>query len=51
MPLGKDKSLFLTREDAKDPENITTLVEDEETYGLIAPDGSINWDCPCLGNT
>ena len=48
-PAGKDKAIFLTREDAKEPERIKTLAEDE-AYGLIAKDGSINWDCPCLGN-
>ena len=23
--------------------------EEEEEYGVIKPDGSINWKCPCLG--
>ena len=23
--------------------------EEEERPGLIKPDGTINWDCPCLG--
>ena len=46
---GKDKTVFVTREDADKPAMVSTLVEDE-TYGIILPDGSINWDCPCLGS-
>ena len=45
---GKDKTVFVTREDADKPAMVSTLVEDE-TYGIILPDGSINWECPCLG--
>ena len=45
---GKDKAVFVTKEDASDPITISTLIEDEK-YGLILEDGSINWDCPCLG--
>lgn len=47
--LGKDKAIFVTKEDASSSSAINNLIEDE-SYGLIASDGSINWDCPCLGN-
>jgi len=38
----------VTREDAVKPEVVSTLAQDEE-YGIILPNGEINWDCPCLG--
>lgn len=45
---GKDKSVFLTKEDAAVPEAVTDMVMDDQ-YGIILPNGEINWDCPCLG--
>ncbi|CAF1136785.1 unnamed protein product [Rotaria sordida] len=50
---GKDKVIFLTKNDLSSPSTIKTK-EDEpfdpwEQHGLILPNGSINWDCPCLG--
>lgn len=46
--VGKDKSVFVTPEDADKPAMVKELVE-EEGYGIILPNGEINWDCPCLG--
>lgn len=46
--LGKDRSVFVTKEDADKPAVMADLVDDD-AYGPILPDGSINWDCPCLG--
>ncbi len=45
---GKDKSVFVTADDAKEPALVKELVE-EEHHGILLPDGQINWDCPCLG--
>ena len=47
-PTGKDTSVFVTKEDIEKPEFVATLVEDDE-YGIVLPNGEINWDCPCLG--
>ena len=38
----------MTKEDADKPPVVAELL-DEDEYGVILPDGSINWDCPCLG--
>ncbi|XP_037092211.1 mitochondrial intermembrane space import and assembly protein 40-B-like [Pollicipes pollicipes] len=45
---GKDKIIFLTKEDYDQPGTIE-LGEDEQPAGLIGADGEINWNCPCLG--
>ncbi|XP_043229330.1 mitochondrial intermembrane space import and assembly protein 40-B-like [Amphibalanus amphitrite] len=45
---GKDKVIFLTKEDYEKPSTIE-LEEEEQPAGLIGPDGEINWNCPCLG--
>ncbi|CAF1405931.1 unnamed protein product [Adineta steineri] len=50
---GKHKVMFLTKDDLSSPSTIKPK-EDEtfdpwEQHGLILPNGSINWDCPCLG--
>ena len=48
---GKDKVIFLTKEDA-DPSTSTVTLQDDPSdapVGLITPDGDINWSCPCLG--
>ena len=47
-PLGKDKSVFITKEDYDNPQ-ATEVVVNQEEYGIILPSGEINWDCPCLG--
>lgn len=47
---GKDKVIFVTKEDHEKPCSII-LPPDEEPRGLIMPDGSINWNCPCIGGT
>ena len=39
----------MTKEDANQPAVVSSLVEEDEAYGIVKPDGSINWDCPCLG--
>ena len=45
---GKDSVIFVTKEDHSSPSSVK-LPEDEPPPGLILPDGSINWSCPCLG--
>merc|ERR1712154_638010 len=48
---GKDKIIFLTKEDA-DPSTSTIKLQDDPSdapVGLITPEGDINWSCPCLG--
>ena len=47
---GKDKVVFMSQEDAEKPSSIV-LPPDDEPRGLIMPDGSINWNCPCIGGT
>jgi len=50
-PEGKDKIIFLTEDDAKEPSNIElpTSRPADAPQGLITESGEINWDCPCLG--
>lgn len=45
---GKDKDIFITKEDYENPEAREELIVVED-YGPILPSGEINWDCPCLG--
>ena len=45
---GKDKDIFITKEDYENPEVREELIVTED-YGPILPSGEINWDCPCLG--
>ncbi|CAG9789036.1 unnamed protein product [Diatraea saccharalis] len=47
-PGGKDLVIVADREELSSPSSVT-LPEPEPAPGLIAPDGSINWGCPCLG--
>lgn len=47
---GKDKFLHVTKDDLAKPEVIDTLVVDTGKYGILLPNGEINWDCPCLGD-
>lgn len=46
---GKDKILFVTKEDHEAPIKIALKEDDEESPGIILPNGEINWNCPCLG--
>ncbi|XP_049588805.1 mitochondrial intermembrane space import and assembly protein 40 [Syngnathus scovelli] len=50
---GKDRIIFVTKEDHEAPSNAELIAEDPhdpyEEQGLILPDGAINWNCPCLG--
>ncbi|XP_069010373.1 coiled-coil-helix-coiled-coil-helix domain containing 4b isoform X1 [Embiotoca jacksoni] len=50
---GKDKIIFVTREDHAAPSSAELVEEDPndpyEERGLILPSGDINWNCPCLG--
>lgn len=50
---GKDKIIFVTKEDHETPSNAELVEEDPndpyEEQGLILPSGEINWNCPCLG--
>lgn len=45
---GKDTIVFTTKEDHEKPSTVQ-ISEPEPSPGLIFPDGSINWNCPCLG--
>lgn len=45
---GKDLIIFATKEDHDMPSTIQ-LPQSRPSPGLILPDGSINWNCPCLG--
>ncbi|KAJ0173874.1 hypothetical protein K1T71_011023 [Dendrolimus kikuchii] len=47
-PGGKDVVIIASREELAAPSRVT-LPEPEPAPGLILPDGSINWGCPCLG--
>ncbi|XP_072016756.1 mitochondrial intermembrane space import and assembly protein 40-B-like [Amphiura filiformis] len=50
---GQDKVIFMTKEDDDKPisEDIEIeFDEDDEPESLIRADGTINWECPCLGN-
>ncbi|XP_008282028.1 coiled-coil-helix-coiled-coil-helix domain containing 4b isoform X2 [Stegastes partitus] len=50
---GKDKIIFVTKEDHETPSSAELMEEDPndpyEDRGLILPSGEINWNCPCLG--
>ncbi|XP_073970405.1 mitochondrial intermembrane space import and assembly protein 40-B isoform X1 [Rhodnius prolixus] len=46
---GKHKIIFITKEEQEIPSTVT-LPEPEKPAGLILDDGSINWNCPCLGS-
>ncbi|XP_023152840.1 coiled-coil-helix-coiled-coil-helix domain containing 4b [Amphiprion ocellaris] len=50
---GKDKIIFVTKEDHETPSSAELVEEDPndpyEERGLILPNGEINWNCPCLG--
>lgn len=50
---GKDRIIFVTKEDHEAPSNAELIAEDPndpyEDHGLILPSGEINWNCPCLG--
>ncbi|KAG5838429.1 coiled-coil-helix-coiled-coil-helix domain containing 4b [Anguilla anguilla] len=50
---GKDRIIFVTKEDHEAPSNAELIAEDPddpyEEHGLILPSGDINWNCPCLG--
>ncbi|KAH8246962.1 hypothetical protein KR032_005514 [Drosophila birchii] len=45
---GKDKVIFVTKEDHATPSKIE-LPAPEQPEGVITKDGNINWSCPCLG--
>ncbi|XP_061583429.1 mitochondrial intermembrane space import and assembly protein 40-B-like [Cololabis saira] len=50
---GKDKIIFVSKEDHETPSSAELVEEDPndpyEERGLILPNGEINWNCPCLG--
>ncbi|KAL0978574.1 hypothetical protein UPYG_G00172420 [Umbra pygmaea] len=50
---GKDRIIFVTKEDHEAPSNAELIADDPndpyEDQGLILPSGEINWNCPCLG--
>ncbi|XP_043925823.1 mitochondrial intermembrane space import and assembly protein 40-like [Protopterus annectens] len=52
---GKDKIIFVTKEDRKTPSSAELIADDSndsyEDQGLILPNGDINWNFPCLGGT
>ena len=41
--------MFVTQEDLAKPEVVSSLAEEDEEFGVLLPNGEINWDCPCLG--
>lgn len=45
---GKDIIIFATKKDHELPSTVQ-LPEPERPTGIIRPDGTINWGCPCLG--
>ncbi|XP_072326945.1 mitochondrial intermembrane space import and assembly protein 40-like [Scyliorhinus torazame] len=51
--VGKDKVIFVTKEDHEAPSSAELIADDPndpyEDHGLILPNGDINWNCPCLG--
>lgn len=49
--LGKDKLIFVTKEDHEKPSSITVAELDSrfEEHGLVTPSGDLNWSCPCVG--
>lgn len=50
---GKDRIIFVTKEDHETPSNAELIADDPndpyDEQGLILPSGEINWNCPCLG--
>ncbi|XP_040058998.1 mitochondrial intermembrane space import and assembly protein 40 [Gasterosteus aculeatus] len=50
---GKDRIIFVTKEDHEAPSNAELIADDPndpyEEHGLILPNGDVNWNCPCLG--
>ncbi|XP_029639286.1 mitochondrial intermembrane space import and assembly protein 40-like [Octopus sinensis] len=48
---GKDQIIFVTKEDYEKPSTalVASATDEDEEPGLILKDGSINWNCPCLG--
>ncbi|ERE65124.1 protein FAM48A-like protein [Cricetulus griseus] len=50
---GKDQVIFVTREDHESPSTAELVVDDPNDpyaeYGLVLPNGEINWNCPSLG--
>ncbi|CAL8254897.1 mitochondrial intermembrane space import and assembly protein 40 [Gadus morhua] len=50
---GKDRIIFVTKEDHEAPSNAELIADDPndpyEEQGLILPNGEVNWNCPCLG--
>lgn len=50
--LGKDRIIFVTKEDHETPSNVELVADDTndryEEHGLILPNGGIN--CNCLGD-
>ena len=47
----KDKVIFCTKADHEKPSKykLPPPLPTEEKRGVVLPDGSINWTCPCLG--
>lgn len=45
---GKDIIIFATKEDHSTPSTVE-LPDPDPNPGLILDDGTINWNCPCLG--
>ena len=49
--LGKDKLIYVTKEDHEKPCSIQVPELDTrfEEHGLVTPSGDLNWSCPCVG--
>lgn len=46
---AKDRVKFVNKEDIQKPSTVN-IPKEEFEHGGINPDGSINWECPCLGS-
>lgn len=44
---GKDEVIVASRAALSGPSSV--VLEEPEPVGLVRPDGTINWSCPCLG--
>ncbi|XP_061166320.1 mitochondrial intermembrane space import and assembly protein 40-like [Saccostrea echinata] len=50
---GKDRIVFVTREEVSTPSQAMIAQEEEELYdgptGFVQPNGDLNFGCPCVG--
>lgn len=48
---AKHKIIFLSKDEASKPSKyeLPPALPDEQRRGVVMPDGTLNWTCPCLG--